>query len=391
MRNTLIIAFFRTLESKFQYAILHHVEDIFSVNNDIDLIVDCSKTELKEFISFFCTENDGYFLSHTIDSGTSRFNLIFLNDNQSFKIELDITFSNHNLLDVNVKKLLKKKTKLEVKGFLFTKIENNDEIEYYLGKKAFKKESIDKNLGYFKNLNSTTDFNELKFLFDTKSSKFESFSFSCRKKLQKLYLFFIRMYEKPSLTICFLGPDGSGKSTIIEALKNQNPFVNFKYFHLKPTIKKKSSTIIINPHSDPAYPIFVSYLKLIYLIFQYNINWILNIWTIKLTPAIIIFDRYFDDIIADPKRYRYGGSLKVVKIARMFIPKPAITFVLVAKSEIIHSRKKEVSKKELDSQLERYTNLCLDYKFKKIEVSNSIPEIVNEVIREILNKKKHAV
>ena len=157
MRQALILSFFRTLESKFQYAILHHVEDVFSLNNDIDLIVDCSKKELIEFISFFCTENNGYFLSHTVDSGTSRFNLIFLNENQSFKIELDITFSNHNLLDVNVKKLLKKKTKREVNGFLFSKIENNDEIEYYLDKKAFKKETIDSNFAYFKDLNSKID------------------------------------------------------------------------------------------------------------------------------------------------------------------------------------------------------------------------------------------
>ena len=390
MRQALILSFFRTLESKFQYAILHHVEDVFSLNNDIDLIVDCSKKELKEFISFFCTENNGYFLSHTVDSGTSRFNLIFLNENQSFKIELDITFSNHNLLDVNVKKLLKKKTKREVNGFLFSKIENNDEIEYYLDKKAFKKETIDDNFAYFKDLNSKIDFNKLKIIFDKKSSKFKTFSFGYRKKIQKLYLFFIRMYEKPSLTICFLGPDGSGKSTIIEELRNQNPFVNFHYFHLKPTVNKKSHAII-NPHSNPSYPAFVSYLKLIYLIFQYNVNWILNIWTIKLTPTIIIFDRYFDDIIADPKRYRYGGSLKAIKIARMFIPKPAITFVLVAKSEIIYSRKKEVSKMELESQLERYTNLCEDYKFIKIDVSNSIPQIANKVILEILNRKKHAV
>ncbi|WP_379841059.1 hypothetical protein [Flavobacterium myungsuense] len=46
---------------------------------------------------------------------------------------------------------------------------------------------------------------------------------------------------------------------------------------------------------------------------------------------------------------------------------------------------------ELESQLERYTNLCEDYKFIKIDVSNSIPQIANKVILEILNRKKHAV
>ena len=42
------------------------------------------------------------------------------------------------------------------------------------------------------------------------------------------------------MKICFLGPDGSGKSTIIEKLLIQElPFKNKEYFHLKP-IKKKS-------------------------------------------------------------------------------------------------------------------------------------------------------
>ena len=75
----------------------------------------------------------------------------------------------------------------------------------------------------------------------------------------------------------------------------------------------------------------------------------------------------------------------------MFIPKPAITFVLVAKPEVIYARKKEVSKEELGLQIERYIDLCSAYNFKKIEVSNSVPEIVNEVITAILNKKKHAI
>ena len=119
--------------------------------------------------------------------------------------------------------------------------------------------------------------------------------------------------------------------------------------------------------------------KLIYLVFQYNINWIIYIWSIKLTPTIVIFDRYFDDILADPKRYRYGGKFSAVQIARLFVPRPAITFVLLAKPEIIYNRKKEVSMVELDSQLNRYNNLVEEYKYKKIEVSNTVSEIVNTV------------
>ena len=77
MRNTIICSFFNALEKKFQYAVLHHIEDVFCTDSDIDLIVDCTKKQLIGFIDFFCSENKGYYLNHTIDIGTHRFNLIF--------------------------------------------------------------------------------------------------------------------------------------------------------------------------------------------------------------------------------------------------------------------------------------------------------------------------
>ena len=49
------------------------------------------------------------------------------------------------------------------------------------------------------------------------------------------------------MTICFLGPDGSGKSTIIDKLRqSQQVFTENYYFHLKPIkTKKLSSTVMV--------------------------------------------------------------------------------------------------------------------------------------------------
>ena len=391
MRHTLISLFFKELESRFPYAILHHVEDVYSNNGDIDLIVDSDKKQLIQFIKVFCEENKGYSINHTIDKGTHRFNLIFFDDLESFKIELDITFSNHNLLGVNVKNLLTQAVKVCIGDFYFTKISHLDEFDYYITKKASKRENIENHVEYLNKLSPKKTIQEIKTLYKNKIAEFSSSFFIIRKWMQKGQLVFIRINEKSSFSVCFLGPDGSGKSTIIEGLKNQNPFIKFNYFHLKPVKIKKSSVAVSNPHGGTLYSPFVSYLKLIYLIFQYNINWILNIWPLKLTPTIIIFDRFFDDILADPRRYRYGGSLKVVKKARLLIPKPTLTFVLLAETDVIYSRKKEVTIEELQLQLNRYSNLCEDFKYKKIDVSNTVSQIVNKVLIEILNKKKSAV
>ena len=104
------------------------------------------------------------------------------------------------------------------------------------------------------------------------------------------------------MTICFLGPDGSGKSTIIEQLLTQElPFDEKEYFHLKPI--KKSSTennaMVADPHKYPPYSKMKSYVKLFYFIYQYNLGWLKNILPLKIKSSLVIFDRYFDDMLAD--------------------------------------------------------------------------------------------
>lgn len=390
-RRILISDFFSALEKRFHYAILHHVEEVFSTTSDIDLLVDSDKKQLVQFIKAFSEQNKGYCINHTIDKGTHRFNLIFFDDLNSFKIELDITFSNKNLLEVNVRNLLDRAVRVSIEGSDFNKISDADELEYYIAKKASKREKIDRHYGYLEKLRSPLNGASVDVLYRSKKNRFSSKTFMIKKWFQKVQLVFFRIHEKSSLTICFLGPDGSGKSTIIEGIENQNPFVNFNYFHLKPVKAKKNSNTVPNPHGSPSYSPLVSYVKLMYLVLQYNVNWIINVWPLKLTPTIIVFDRYFDDILADPKRYRYGGALKAVKIARRFIPKPAVTFVLWANADVIYARKKEVSVEELQLQLNRYDFLCEDFNFKKIDVSHSVSQIVNQVLMEILNSKRSAI
>ncbi|MFK7780479.1 MAG: hypothetical protein QM490_05095, partial [Candidatus Gracilibacteria bacterium] len=129
-----------------------------------------------------------------------------------------------------------------------------------------------------------------------------------------------RVIKPTGLTISFLGPDGSGKSTIIDTLLEKRlPFRRDDYFHLKPVITKKVSLqdeMVTDPHKHVPYSPPKSYIKLLYFLYQYNVGWLKNISNIKIKSSLIIFDRYFDDMLVDYKRYRYGGSLKVAKFAR---------------------------------------------------------------------------
>ena len=102
---------------------------------------------------------------------------------------------------------------------------------------------------------------------------------------------------------------------------------------------------------------------------------------------LVIFDRYYDDILVDYKRYRYGGNVSIAKLVRYFIPKPDIYLVLTTDASIIHKRKQEVSLKELERQICDYRSLVDGKRYINIDVSKTPKEIVLEISSIILSKK----
>jgi len=199
-----------------------------------------------------------------------------------------------------------------------------------------------------------------------------------------------RIFYPTGINIAFLGSDGSGKSTIIDnILKNRFPFRRKDYFHLKPLIIKESPSkkeIISDPHKHPSYSQIKSYLKLLYFIYQYNMGWIKNISPLKIKSSLVIFDRYFDDILIDTKRYRYGGGLTIVKIARLFIPKPELYFILTADAKVIYERKQEVEFSELERQISAYRALGDNKQYFNIDVNRTPEEITEEITTIIMEK-----
>ena len=196
-------------------------------------------------------------------------------------------------------------------------------------------------------------------------------------------IFSLLLSNKTGITISFLGPDGSGKSTIINGLLDYNlPFKKKEYFHLKPIKTKKiiDGSVIEDPHKYPPYSSLKSYIKLLYFIYQYNMGWLKNIVNLKIQSTLVIFDRYYDDMLVDNKRYRYGGSITLAKFAGKLIPKPELYFILVADAEIIYKRKQEVEYSELERQIESYSNLADNKRYFLIDVNRTPVEIVEEIV-----------
>ncbi len=197
-----------------------------------------------------------------------------------------------------------------------------------------------------------------------------------------------RVFLPTGVSISFLGPDGSGKSTIIDALQKEGlPFRRVDYFHLKPISvlsPEGDGKPVLNPHAKKNYPGLLSYIKLFHFMSGYWLGH-LGVLKLKIKSSLIIFDRYYDDFYIDPRRFRYGGSLYLARLMRRFIPRPDITFVLVASPNVIYARKQEVEFSELERQIELYKSLESNH-YILIDVDRNVDDIVNEIVSNIYGK-----
>jgi thymidylate kinase len=74
---------------------------------------------------------------------------------------------------------------------------------------------------------------------------------------------------------------------------------------------------------------------------------------------LVVFDRYYQDLLIDPLRYRYSGPMWLAKLVSRFVPAPDLQFVVDAEDDVILSRKREVPPEELRRQREGYQQFTL--------------------------------
>ncbi len=174
-----------------------------------------------------------------------------------------------------------------------------------------------------------------------------------------------------------LGPDGAGKSTLIKGLTNylESKKQKVHYFHWRiPWFKSDDTKVSIctDPHAKPPYGMFLSVIKLIYLLFIAWPAWLKNAWPHLCRKEWVILDRGPDDLCCDPRRYRYGGPIWLAQFWARLMPRPEKIIVVTADPESIATRKLEVSKEELARQIMQYKNLSSK---KYLHVcSSSLPE-----------------
>lgn len=186
---------------------------------------------------------------------------------------------------------------------------------------------------------------------------------------------FVKNYicSRTGFSVGFTGPDGSGKTTVIDMLLGRIAPVfgtAHKYYHFRPAlfgnlgevahsagIKKEVDRDYSNPHRGGKTGKLSSLARLAYYSIDYIVGYFVKVKSVTRITRVVIFDRYFTDIICDSRRSRiYLGRKFLYWWKRLLIPSLDYNILLTASSETILARKRE-----LDEEGIRAINDKIDY------------------------------
>ena len=210
--------------------------------------------------------------------------------------------------------------------------------------------------------------------------------------------------SRTGFSIGFTGPDGSGKTTVIDTILERIAPVfktAHKYYHFRPAlfgnlgevahsagIKKEVDRNYSDPHRGGKTGKFSSLLRLCYYTVDYIIGYFVKVKPVTRITRVVVFDRYYTDIICDSRRSRIYLSPKFLYWwGKLFIPTLNYNILLTASSGTILARKRE-----LDEEGIRTINAKIDYLagkkgYTKV-LNESTPQVaVNEILSFVFNEQ----
>jgi thymidylate kinase len=193
------------------------------------------------------------------------------------------------------------------------------------------------------------------------------------------------------LTVVFLGPDGAGKSSVIEALPRDlaGAFARTTCYGFAPGLLRafrRPEGPNTRPHAAAPRSLMNSVMRaLCYWLVYYVVCYRVTVHFALARSTLVLHDRHLVDALVDPKRYRYGGPAWLLRLIYRFIPKPDLIILLDAPPPVLQARKREVPVEESRRQREAYLSLVRTMKNGwVVDAARPLEHVIGEVTDIIL-------
>lgn len=195
---------------------------------------------------------------------------------------------------------------------------------------------------------------------------------------------------RSGLFVVILGPDGSGKSTVIdrvaETLCGERAVLPVFRFHWRPQLLpvRGAPQVVTDPHAQAPRGSFMSLVKLGYLWLTFNLGYWLRLHRLLHRGCIVLFDRYYHDLLVDPRRYRLRAPFWLTRLVGTALPGPDLWILLDAPPEVLHARKQEVPLAETARQRAAYLELVRQFPEHLVVDAAASPEAVATAVTNAL-------
>lgn len=205
-------------------------------------------------------------------------------------------------------------------------------------------------------------------------------------------------------SIGFTGPDGSGKTTVIDTILERIAPVfksAHKYYHFRPAlfgnlgevahsagIKKDVDRNYSDPHRGGKTGKLNSFLRLCYYSIDYIIGYFVKVKSVTRITRVVVFDRYFTDIICDSRRSRIFLSPKFLyQWGKFLIPTLDYNILLTASSETILARKRELDEEGINTINAKIDYLAGKKGYTKVLNETTPQAAVYEILNHVFNEQ----